>query len=377
MNQSVKLESMNAHPISKQDAEKIVAELSSDQHDKSFMHLHIATKYIQQNIDANNLPTVELPNLFLEQEIEEDSVYVHRQKYTQMRNGEKKDIHTLLAYVCHKDQDYLLTVAKEVKAHDPQDGFSDEYPIYNECLKELFKNIGVFCNTHKIKSIKILFNTFFFKKLIEERFPETKKALTKHYKFNTSFHLTNANNIVSNKGHFIAKFYLKHYKVVHDKNIMSHTFNINSRILHDLLSNYQPNTHLSSNFKQFWCDFLNKRHQYRLQLSTHPFPTPTFSELLLTPQKGKELYGKIAKYIPPHVFVRGQVIHLEIDKITVFVEKWFKAHEGKKPTIDALTTFIFKNLEHAIEQSKPARKKPKQRPISNQKTTNSKKKKKT
>ena len=368
MNQSVNLESMNARPISKQDAVKIVAELSTQQYDKSFNHLHIATKYIKQNIDANNLPTVELPNLFLEQEIEEDSVYVHRQKYTQMRNGEKKDIHTLLAYVCHKDQDYLLTVAKEVKAHDPQDGFSDEYPIYNECLKELFKNIGVFCNTHKIESIKILFNTFFFKKLIEERFPDTKKALTKHYKFSSSFHLTNSNNVVSNKGHFIAKFYLKHYKVVHDKNIMSHTFNINSGILHDLLSNYQPSTHLSANFKQFWCDYLNKRHQYRLQLSTHPFPVPTFNELLLTAKRGKELYGKLAKYISPHVLVKGQVIHLEIDKLTIFVEKWFKAHEGKKPTIDALAVYIFRTLERTIEQSKPAKKKPLPRPKSHKKT---------
>lgn len=375
MNQSVKLESMNARPISKEDAEQIVADLNTKKYDKSFNHLHIATKYIKQNIDANNLPTVELPNLFLEQEIEEDSVYVHRQKYTLIRNGEKKDIHTLLAYVCHKDQDYLLTVAKEVKAHDPQDGFSDEYPIYNECLKELFKNIGVFCNTHKIQSIKILFNTFFFKKLIEETYPDTKKNLTKHYKFISSFYLTNANNIVSNKGHFIAKFYLKHYKVVHDKNIMSHTFNINSGILHELLSNYQPNTHLSVNFKKFWCEFLNKRHQYRLQLASHPFPTPTFNELLLTAKKGKELYGKIAKYISPNIFVRGQVIHLDLDKLTVFIEKWFKANEGKKPTIDALTTSIFKSLERSIDQTKPAKKKPQQRPNKMQKSYTPKRKK--
>lgn len=356
MNLSVKIDAMKALPISKQEAENIVAVLSQKQHDKSFNHIHIATKYIKQNIDGNNIPTVELPNLFLDQEIEEDSIYVHRQKYTQLRNGEKKDIHTLLAYVCHKDQDYLITVAKELKAHDPSNGFSDEYPIYNDCLKELFKNIGVFCNTHKISSIKILFNTFFFKKLIEERFPETKKMLTKHYKFHSSFFLTNSNNIVSNKGHFIAKYYLKHYKAVHDKNIMSHTFTINSNILHDLLKNYQPNTHLSVNFKQYWCDFLNKRHQYRLQLHSYPFPAPPLNELLRTAKKGKELYGNIARYISPHILIKGQVFHLEIDKITIFIEKWFKANDGKQPTIESIANFIFKGLERTLNQAKPAKK---------------------
>ena len=59
MNQSVNLESMNARPISKQDAVKIVAELSTQQYDKSFNHLHIATKYIKQNIDANNFKFID------------------------------------------------------------------------------------------------------------------------------------------------------------------------------------------------------------------------------------------------------------------------------------------------------------------------------
>lgn len=364
MNQIVSIETMQAQPISRMDAEMRVRDLNRTRCNQKFHSLYIATKSIKTVIDFDSLPLSKLPNILLEQELEEDSFYVQRQKYTISKNGKKYDVHTLLTYVCHKDQDYLLTVAKEVETPEPTDSINDEYPIYNACLKELFKNIGVFCNTHKINNVSVVFNTFFFKKLLEQTYPETPSFLNKNYSFSTLFYLCNANNIVSNKGHYIAKNYLRHYKAIHNHNVFSQIFNIESGILHDLLNSYKPCDNLPVNFKQYYCDFLNKRHQIRLITKYHPLPVPTISGLMLTTKKERELYEQISQLLATHIVVHGKIIQINLPTKIISIKAWFDLNPMKTPTIIDLAEFIYKEQEKLLScdkssnSTKPPIKKP-------------------